>query len=118
MKNSQIHEGLPNKEIRDFLSLGIVKSYANYYNRLNEPLPNTNTLKGFDWTIARIKRDIKMLNIELDHVNELKSIQYIIKNQGWAEYDVSDETIKDLDYSLHMNFIGTEEEYNNLMKKL
>ena len=34
--------------------------------------------------------------------------------QGWEEFDVSDETEKDLEYTLTMNFIGTQSEYEEL----
>ena len=44
----------------------------------------------------------------------LLQLDALIKMQGWEAFDVSDETEKDLEYTLKMNFIGSQSEYEEL----
>jgi len=51
-------------------------------------------------------------------LKEKQAIITLIKMQGWQEFDVSDETEKDLEHTLRMNFIGTKLEYDALISAL
>jgi hypothetical protein len=63
--------------------------------------------------IIRKENDIKYLQKQLQNDKEQMAILQIIKMNGWEEFDVSDETTKDLDFKLQMLFIGTVDEYGN-----
>jgi len=118
MKNSKIHDGLENKEIRDFLSLQMVKANEELFKNNENRKPSPYREDAFEQAITMTERELERLTKHLEVLKTQKSILTLIKNQGWLEFDVSDETTKDLPYTLKMNFIGTQQEYDNLLKTL
>lgn len=117
MKNSQIHSGLDKREIRDFLSKSIIQNFeAEKYNKkIHVPYTSDNS---FEWAIKDAENDIEYHKKRLDLLKQKLGIINLIKMNGWKEFDVSDETSKDLQYTLKMNFIGTDEEYNKFMSSI
>ena len=115
MKNSEIHFGLENSDLRDFLSISIIK---NYQQSIDNIKPYNEGLDVNEWAIKNCENEIIYYTQKLKLLKERQSITTLIKMQGWKDFDVSDETVKDLKYNLAMNFIGTELEYNNLMSIL
>lgn len=117
MKNSHIHNGLPRKEIRDFLAIAIIKSFAAE-TKIQKDREQYKNAKGIEWAIKDAEAEIICWQKKLECYKEKASIFSLIKMNGWDEFDVSDETEKDLDYSLKMNFIGTQKEYENFLKSI
>lgn len=115
MKNSEIHNGLDKKEIRDFLSIGMIKLNKEEIENIKETFPYDRE-DPFEWHIKDAKAEIKFLKKYIDINRGKQAIVQLIKMNGCEEYDVSDETEKDLPYSLAMSFIGTKEEHNHLLK--
>lgn len=115
MKNSEIHNGLPQKEIRDFLAMSMVKSYEDDGNNKKDYFALSNTNDGFEKAIAIAKADIKFLEKYVENLSNKRAITRLIELNGWQEHDVSDDTIKDMDYRYHMGFIGTEDEFIKLI---
>lgn len=115
MKNSQIHSGLENSELRNFLSISLVKNFQEESENKKEYPIIKDTL---DWCIADCENDIIHYTKKLELLKEKKAIITLIKMQGWKEFDVSEETEKDLHYKLKMNFIGTDSEYVNLIQTI
>jgi len=115
MKNSEIHNGLEKKEIRDFLSLQLVKAHEELCMNNENRKPSLYREDAFEQAIVMTERELERLTKHLEVLKTQKSIATLIKNQGWEEFDVSDETTKDLPYRLKMNFIGTEKEHEYLL---
>ena len=55
-------------------------------------------------------------NFEIDKAIRQLAYVNMMKEMGWSEHDISDNIPKSGEY--HRNFIGTEEEYNNLIAKI
>jgi hypothetical protein len=116
MKNSEIHQGLTNKEVRDFLSNAINKSFEEECNNKVVEYPYDKN-EPFEWSIKNAEAQIEYLKKQINIMKARQAIILLIKSNGWQEFDVSDLTKKDTEY-LHMNFIGTVEEHENLLKKI
>ena len=117
MKSTEIHNGLDKKEIRDFLSIGLLKLYKEENENKKETFSYIDREENvYDWCIKDAEAQIKFLKRYIQINRNRQAIVQLIKMNGWDEWDVSDETEKDLPYSLAMNFIGTKEEYNYLLE--
>ena len=121
MKDNEIHKGLDNVEIRDFLSHSIYNYYAEqaeisrkYDTDSGEICRNYN---GIDYTIKYYELNIERNQKMLKAATKLKAKQIIIKQMGWDEHDVSDDVRKTNDMYC-LSFIGTQNEYDLLMKKI
>jgi hypothetical protein len=117
MKNSEIHEGLKKKEIRDFLSQTLVKFMEEQIDNSKVVLIPHNE-DPYEWSIQDTEQKIKYHTKQLQIYKGMQAILQLVKMMGWQEFDVSDETEKDLSYTLKMNFIGTQEEYDFLLIKI
>jgi len=117
MKNSEIHGGLKQKDIRDFLS----RSLRNFMERLidnskNVVIPYTD--EPYVYAIQKAEQDIKSLTEQIEIYKGIQASLRLIKMNGWDEFDVSDETEKDKGTKLKMAFIGTQEEYEQLLETI
>jgi hypothetical protein len=110
MKDTEIHKGLPNSEIRDMLSKIISESMYN------PAIEYPTDKKGFDARIEWAKRQIKHFEKEISNAENMKAVEIIAKTYNWKEYDVSDYVVGT--DRLYRNFFGTEKEYENLCEKL
>lgn len=119
MKNSKIHLGLENEEIRNFLSLAMVKNYQQEFGNKKQIEPYRPTEDGsFMYIISNCENEIKFHTKRLQLLKEKEAIFTLIRMQGWEEFDVSVETDKDLEYTLKMNFVGTQSEYDGFIGTL
>jgi len=119
MKNSDIHEGLSQKHIRDFLAMSLLKSYQDETNNKKDYSALAGMDNSIEKAIAIAKADIKFLENYVENLENKKAIWKLIELNGWQEHDVSDETEKNIvGYNLAMNFIGTEKEYIELLEKI
>ena len=115
MKNSEIHNGLENQVIRDFLAMSMVKTFEEEMNNKKIYPPYSN---DFEYHIRVCENEIEFHKKRLSILKQRVAIINLIKAQGWDEFDVSDETTNDSGYTLQMLFIGTKEEFNRLEEKL
>jgi len=111
MKDTEIHEGLENKEIRDFLSKSIVDVYKE---KGRAPLFTYDSENVFDNSIKHTKLQIKNLESEVVKLETLKSVGILAKNMGWEEFDISDHISKT--GKMYRNFFGTEKEFEKFCK--
>lgn len=119
MKNSQIHVGLPQANLRDFFAISIEKNFKLECENIKEALPcRTKEESSFERAIKVCKNEIDFQNRRLQLLKEISAIHELIKMQGWEEFDVSDETEKDIELKISMNFIGTKSEYDEFIGKL
>lgn len=114
MKNSEIHKGFVNPIIRDFLAIQMCKAFEIDSN--NKPKACVYN-SGLEWVIENSEEQIRYNKELIKNAKNKMAILQLIENEGWVEFDVSDETQNDTGYKLHMNFIGTQEEYNDLIKR-
>jgi hypothetical protein len=119
MKNSEIHNGLEKKEIRDFLGIQLLRLYEEEVMNKKPTFPyNRNAVDPFEWSIKDTEAQIETLKKSLDVLKGKQAIVKLIAMNGWNEYDISDIIERDMPYSLKMNFIGTEKEHSELQKIL
>lgn len=117
MKNSEIHTGLEKKEIRDFLTMTLETIGQKSFQKVTIPFDSQkNKEDPFEWSIKNAEQDILFWQHTLQILKEKSSIYQIIKMMGWNEFDVSEETEKDLPY--WMCFIGTDVEHRELIKSI
>ena len=117
MKSSEIHNGLEKSEIRDFLSIGLLK-LDKEENENKKESSNYNREVVLDWCIRDAEAQIKYLKKYIEINRGRQAIITLIKMNDWEEFDVSDETENDLKYNQWMSFIGTEEEHKELLKSI
>jgi hypothetical protein len=117
MKNSEIHNSLDKKEIRDFLSIGLVQLFEEEKKNKRDCIFFDNG-DMLEWGIKDAEAHIEYFKKYIEISKSKQAIIRLIKMNNWQEFDVSDETQKDLSHSLALSFIGTEEEYKNLLKQI
>ena len=105
MKNSEIHAGLDQKEVRDFLS----HQLAECYTRLEIKEIKSFSGDPLDWAIESARNAKDLATAQLERAEQRKAIITLVKKMGWQEFDVSEMVIKDMAW--WWNFLGTEEEY-------
>ena len=110
LKDTEIHNGLVEKELRDFFAKSIVDvekkcKYPDYvYNDSNE----------FENMILRKKREIRHNLLDLERLETYKAVRDLSTLKGWNEYDISNYLHK-TGY-VWRNFFGTENEIRTFCK--
>lgn len=100
MDNENIHNGLKNKEIRDYLSKTRHKEYRGGY---------TDNVEWFE-------KQIKEFEVMLEHAKIVRAINQLIESNRWEEFDVSE--LIEWNHETYFSFIGTQEEYEMLIEKI
>jgi hypothetical protein len=118
MNCSEIHEGLPQKEVRDFLSLQLVLAFEADGDNKKKIFTHHDYSDTFEWAKADAREQIRYLTKYIQNIENKQAILKLIENNGWKEFDVSDDIHNDTDHRLGMEFIGTEREHDNLMRNL
>lgn len=118
MLDTNIHNHLDKKEIRNIISDGLLAIYL-----LNPKRADLSKFPTEATADERILWEIETLEVEKENIDakiEANRKRYgfikLMQEFGWDEWDVSDH-VRRKD-SMWRNFIGTEDEYNELMKKL
>lgn len=114
MKSSEIHNGLERKEIRDFLS----KSMSEMFEKECSNKKPENPYDGFnplEWAIRDAEGEVIRYKRVIDLLHQKIALRSFVTERGWEEYDVSDYTVNDSGFRLHLSFIGTKEEYYQIM---
>ena len=96
MDNKDIHKNYSESEIRDFLGQELEKADVADINLLEEKIKRYNEL--------------------LKYAKRREVLLSIIKGKNWTEWDISDHV--PYNKETYFSFIGTEKEYNKLVKKL
>jgi len=98
MKSNEMHDSLPEAETKKFFS-----------NSLAECWPSDGTDPD------RIRKDIVKLQEQLKLAEKSQAVTNLIRERGWGMYDVSDDVERSPDFDCCPFFVGTSEEYGNLM---
>jgi len=113
MKNTEIHTGFDQKEVRDFLAKQMAKSLMP---RKQKDARSFASMDPIDWAIERKKNARDLATDQIKDLETRKAIRILILNMGWEEYDPSDHV--DLDTKMYWCFIGTKLEFEVLLKKI
>jgi hypothetical protein len=113
MKDTEIHNGLPDKEIRDFFSesIGDLSTPENHVTKVYVPWNKDDPYKNI---IDNLKIDLINTQEEIKRYEHLRSIFTLVKSKEWSEHDCSEyvsNTAKNW-----RSFIGTEEEFKKFKK--
>ena len=113
MKDTEIHNGLPEKEIRDFFSesIGDLSMPSDNLSKTYVPWNEKDPYKNI---IDNLKIDLINTEEEIKRYEHLRSVVTLVKSKGWNEHDCSDYVSKTGKY--WKSFIGTEEEFEKFMK--
>jgi len=112
MKDNEIHNGLPEKELRDFFSEQIMNCVMP---ETNIPHTYTPNLDPYVQSLNNQRIDLENCKIEIKRLERMIAIRTLLKSKGWEEWDCSDNVYRTTTKGW-LNFIGTEEEFKNFMK--
>lgn len=115
MKNSTIHEGLDKKELRDFIAYSFAKNFDSATENKKVPFP-FDKREPFSSEIKSAEQEILYWQNKLQSAKEKSALFQITKMNNWEDFDVSDETEKDLPYKLSLCFIGTENSQSQVLE--
>jgi hypothetical protein len=116
MKNSEIHKGLREKEIRDFFSNSLLKIYIELGQIKKQDINYDDT--PYDLAIKTLEEEILYSQALLKPYKNLRAVLTLIQSKNWQEFDVSEDTIDDSTNGIMMSFIGNKKEYDNLINKI
>lgn len=118
MNDLTIHEGLTDASTRDAICDGLLATY--FTDEKVKPTMlyphNSSTTDKIVWSICDRQDKIKAIEKDIERDKTRLALITLMELKGWAEHDISDEISKGGEYN--RTFIGTEEEYNNLIKNL
>lgn len=117
MKNNQIHEGFDKQDIRDFISMTFVQILEKE-TAIKPKIVKYDNKYPFEYEIKKLEEEISITQQRLILAKQKNALYQIMVIQGWTDVDVSDCTLKDNDNRFFMNFIGTKDEHNELLKKI
>ena len=116
MKNSEIHNGLEKKEIRDFLAttyVDILKRECETKSDISS-LPKDNN-DPYVCAIAHAELKLSEAKESLMFLKQRHGVSMLVKMNGWISCPVAGYVEKE--GGLWMDFIGTEKEYVAFIKK-
>lgn len=96
MKNEDIHKGLPQAEIRDFLADAHERTWVG--------------------TVSSLEKEIEELRRRLVIAKKHQAAWQLIESQGWQSWDVSNEVL--YNSATYFPFVGTEEEHDALLEAI
>ena len=105
-KNSEIHEGLDQQEVRNFLAHQLAEAWNTHPRPISTGKPSDDIL---DKAISSAKDARDLAERQIKNLEHKKAVVILVEKMGWKEFDVSEMTIKD--GAWWWSFIGTEEEY-------
>ena len=115
MKDTEIHNGLSLKEIRDFLAISLMKIFKQEVALKKETI-TYDAKHPWIWNVKEIEAQVKFDQARLSFAREKQAILLIVEMNEWREHDVSDFISINTEYDYWMSFIGTGEEYITLRK--
>jgi len=114
MNYTDIHNDLPEKELREYFSREIALTDFNYYKTKKRIVPYDGGKEPFLWGIQNAEADLEVKILEVEYLRKKRAMYVLMRDRGWFSYDVSDYTTKNMEFDRWMDFIGTEEEYKKL----
>jgi len=119
MLDTEIHNGLADEEMRNAISVIINESFTSKPKEDRPRYPfNGTAVEKTVYRINDLKMDIQEKEEDIKTQERLLAMQTLMQYKGWQEFDVSDYVALNDNARLYRNFIGTEEEYKALIKKI
>jgi cell division GTPase FtsZ len=112
MKDNEVHIGLEKSELRDFFSYQLGKLHES--TTKNSPIFKNDDYIQYGIDNAQLM--IEYYTNDKLRLESVRALTLLMKQQGWIEHDISDHTDKTNEFYIH--FVGTEDEYNELLVKL
>ena len=114
MNTTEMHQTFPQKELRDFLSLAMVKALDDEAKNQKKHLLYSEYEDPFEWAKDDAREHIKHYKQYIRNIETKQAILRLIELNGWKEHDVSDDLYNDTEYHNWMSFLGTEDELEEL----
>ena len=117
MKETEMHDGLPDREIRILIAHDI--RTVQEMETENHPKIAPHDKDIFSHIIEDSKNQIEYHQQRIKIAELHKGLQAVLALRGWEEFDISDENIRiEPGQKYYLTFIGTTDEYKALLKKL
>lgn len=126
MKDTEMHNNLPDKEIRDYFSTSLMDIYNKElelnktYNKNKQDIYKIGVKKE---KLGYIRKEITLNELDMVFYTERNklltnrlAISILIQQKGWDEFDVSDDII--CTGENYMSFIGTKEELHEILEQI
>ncbi len=123
LKDTEIYDNIEQKELRLFFANILLNNHIREsklfgdYNA-NKQAAYRTSFDDFDSVRKALKiaeLDAKFYQLRLEILNVTLATLILMKEKGWEQLDISDETIKTGEH--YLSFIGTKDEYNSLFRK-
>ena len=111
-----MHQGLGDETLREVICSGLLKAHFDRYpEQPRRPFPNGSKAIAL-YRIENYREKIKEIEFNLDKDVRLIGYLTLMEDMGWDGFDVSEYIPMSGEH--HRDFIGTEEEYEELIIKL
>lgn len=118
MKETEMHNGLPDREIRILIAHDI-RTTIEMEGENKQKIPVYDDKHLWDYVIQDCKNAIEFHQKRMKIAELRKGLNAVLEMRGWEEFDVSDENIRIEPGQKHyLSFIGTKAEHKALLKKL
>lgn len=117
MKDTEIHDGLVDQILRDYLSNEIVLSFHEEFATEKKVIPYTQD-DPIEWAIRDAESIVEFQKKRIKILKARQAVHILIERNGWYEFDISDLVTKEYHNVVCRSFIGTEEEYKMFFEKL
>jgi choline kinase len=117
MKNSDIHNGLLEWEVRKLIAHELETIHnMDMENQIVKVPYDREDVWGY--VVQDCKNQIKFFQERMKIAELRKGLSMLIAMRGWEEFDVSDVTVRNPGQNYYQSFIGTSEEYDELLEKI
>ena len=84
MRCNEVHNGLPQKEIRDFLGMALVKAHQDEVDNKKKIIQHTGGDEDiFEWAKADAREQIKFLEKYIRNISNKQAILTLMTSMGW-----------------------------------
>lgn len=118
MKETEMHDGLPDREIRILIAHDLrTVQEMEIANKQKTAAYNQDDVYGYVIEDSRYAIEFHQKRIKIAELR--KGLLAVLALRGWEEFDISDENIKiEHGQKYYLSFIGTEAEHKALLKQL
>jgi len=102
MDTNETHEGLTDKETRDYMAKELTKC----------------SFGGTERTLVILENTLQNLLKDIEDCKTSIVLNKLVKSKGWGDFDVSDYVTNENPNEFCKPFIGTEEEHKVFLKKV
>jgi hypothetical protein len=118
MKETEMHDGLPDREIRILIAHDI-RTTIQMEAENKQKTTQYDVEHLWDYVIQDCKNAIEFHQKRLKIAELRKGLDAVLALRGWEEHDISDENISiEPGQKYYLSFIGTKAEHKALLKKL